>query len=143
MRKTILTLALVWLSALAALAADESTPCDLATVVKAFYCETDDLTFASTSIDTICPGSVFEDPDPGDISVECTSSADATTYSIHCEGSEEILDGCTINFVYDAAGIREGETYMVSGTTTISYVGDCPVVLDSCQRLLRQLHHGR
>lgn len=99
-----------------------------------YDCETDDLLFATTSIDTICPGTVFEEPDPEDVTIECSGSADATSYTIHCEGSEEVIPGCTANFVHDASGTRNDGSYTSIATTTITFVGDCPLIPDSCQR---------
>ena len=100
-----------------------------------YDCETNALLFSSTNLDTICPGSVFEDPDPGNITTECTSSADATTYTVHCEGSEEAAPGCTANFVYDLTGTRNGDSMTQLGTMTITYTGDCGPVEDACQRI--------
>jgi len=102
--------------------------------VAAYDCETNALLFSSTNLDTICPGSVFEDPNPSSITVECTSSADATTYMVHCEGSTEVLPGCAANFIYDATGTRDDNSYTSTATTIISYTGDCPLIPDSCQR---------
>lgn len=100
-----------------------------------YDCATEDLIFSTTSLDTICPGSVWEEPDPEDVTIECTGSADATSYTQHCEGSEEIVPGCLANFVSDGSGTRNGETYTSVTTTTISFTGDCPLIPDSCQRI--------
>lgn len=99
-----------------------------------YDCETEELEFTSTHLDTICPGSVFEDPDPDSGTIECTSSADSDSYTIHCEGSEEVVPGCTANFIYDATSTRTGDSYASVGTTTITYTGDCPLIPDFCQR---------
>jgi hypothetical protein len=103
--------------------------------LASYDCETDDLLFATTSFDTICPGNVFEEPDPEDIPIECTGSADGSSYSLHCEGSEVIQPGCSANFVYDATGTRNGESYTSVAIVNISFTGDCPLIPDSCQRI--------
>lgn len=99
-----------------------------------YDCETDELLFSSTNLDTICAGSVFPDPEPGEITIECTGSADATSYTGQCEGSFEVIPGCTVNFLYESTATRNGDTYTSTSTITISYVGDCPVIPDTCQR---------
>ncbi len=103
--------------------------------VEIYDCETNELQFTSTNLDTICPGSVFEDPDPDSVNIECTSSANGDSYTSHCEGSEEATPGCTVNFTYDATGTRTGDSYSSISTMTITYTGDCPLIPDSCQRV--------
>jgi hypothetical protein len=103
--------------------------------IEVYDCETNGLLFSSTTLDTICPGSVFEDPDPGEVTIECTGSADANSYTTNCEGSEEVTPGCTMNFVYEISGTRNSNSYTSTGTTTITYTGDCPLIPDSCQRV--------
>jgi hypothetical protein len=102
--------------------------------VAIYDCDTNALLFSSTQLDTICPGFAFTDPDPDSIDFDCTGSANATTYTNHCEGSEEISPTCTMNFVYDVTGTRTGNSYTSVGVSTITYTGDCPFVMDSCQR---------
>jgi hypothetical protein len=102
--------------------------------IAVYECETNTLLFSTTDLDTICPGSVFEDPDPEEMPLECTGSADADSYTTHCEGSLEVMPGCTMNFVYDVTGTRDGDTYTSVATTDITYSGDCPDVPDTCQR---------
>ena len=102
--------------------------------ISIYDCETNALLFSTTNLDTICLGSVFEDPDPGSASIECTGSASATTYSTHCEGSELVEPGCTSNFVYDVSGTRNGNSYTSIATFTTTYTGDCGFFPDSCQR---------
>jgi len=103
--------------------------------VSAYDCETDALIFSSTSIDTTCPGAVFEDPDASGFPLECTGTADADSYEIHCEGSQEVIPGCTANFVHDGNATLDGNSYTSTTTTSITYTGDCSVIPDSCQRL--------
>lgn len=104
--------------------------------IAIYDCDTNALIFSTTSLDTICPGSAFEDPDPGDITIECTSSADANTYTNHCEGSEVVIPGCTATFVFDLTGTRNGDSYTQVGTTMVTYAGAaCGLFPDSCQRM--------
>lgn len=100
-----------------------------------YDCDTNVLFFSSAPLDTICPGSVFEDPDGGDITLECTTSVDATTYTAHCEGFDEVEPGCTANFVYDISGTRNADSFSSTAITTVTYTGDCPLIPDSCQRI--------
>ena len=100
-----------------------------------YDCETDVLIFSSADLDTLCPGSMFEDPDGGDITVDCTGSADAGSFTMHCEGSTEAAPGCTANFVYDATGTRNGDSYTSTATINMTFTGDCPLIPDSCQRI--------
>jgi hypothetical protein len=103
--------------------------------VASYDCDTDELLFSSTEMDTICPGSVFEDPDPGSFTIECTSSADATTYEIQCLGSTEVAPGCTVEFDYDGTGTLNSDTYTAVTYSNITYGAGCPVSLDTCQRV--------
>jgi hypothetical protein len=104
------------------------------TDIAIYDCETNVLVFSTTSRDTTCPGAVFEDPDPGETTFECTSSADANSFVIHCEGSEEVIPGCMANYVYDATTTRNGDSFTSIGTTSFTYTGDCPFIEDSCNR---------
>ncbi len=103
--------------------------------VNAYDCVTNQLIFSSTSLDTVCPGEVFVDPDPSEFTLECTGSADSDSYTLHCEGSQEVSPGCTVNFSYDANGTLDGNTQNSTSTTNISYTGDCPMIPDFCQRV--------
>lgn len=104
------------------------------TEVSVYDCETNFLIFEFSETDTLCPGDNFEDPDEEEFTLNCTSSADATSYTSSCEGETEILPGCTAAFTFDTVGTRTGETYSVISTMNISYVGDCSGLTDSCQR---------
>ncbi len=98
-----------------------------------YDCDTNALIFSSTDLDTICEGSVFEDPDPGSVTVDCTTSVDGTTYIAHCEGSEEVFPGCIVNFVFDTTGTRNGDSF-TSVTTFSTTATGCIDFPDSCQR---------
>ncbi len=102
--------------------------------ITVYDCDTNDVIFQLAELDTVCPGTIFEDPDGGEFDLTCTSAADANSLTMHCEGESEFFPGCTANFVQDTAGTRNGETYTVTSTTAISYVGDCFGIEDSCQR---------
>ena len=102
--------------------------------VEAFDCDTEELLFSSTAIDTVCAGDVFQDPEPGGVQAECEADINATTYTIHCEGSDEVVPGCTVNFTYDATATLDGDTYTSTAISNITYTGDCPVIPDSCMR---------
>jgi hypothetical protein len=101
---------------------------------EVYECETSTLLFSSTEPDTICPGDVFEDPDGGDVTIECTSSVDDTEYTIQCTGSEEIMPGCTMIFTYDGTTTREGDSFTSVATIDITYEG-CTGFPDNCQRI--------
>jgi hypothetical protein len=99
-----------------------------------YDCTTNDVLFATTQLDTICPGAVFEDPNTEGIPIVCTTTADADSYTTHCEGSTEVVPGCTANFVYDVTGTRNGDSYTATSTVNLTYTGDCFGIPDSCQR---------
>ena len=102
--------------------------------IEIFECESNEMIWFSAFRDTTCPGAVFEDPDPGETTVECTSSVDGNSYEIHCEGSEEAIPGCMMNYVYDTTTTRNGDSFTSVGTTSITYTGECPFFEDSCNR---------
>lgn len=104
--------------------------------IASYDCDTNELLFSSTNLDTLCAESVFEDPDPGSVQATCTNSANATSYTIHCEGSEPVpgFPACTANFVYDATGTRSGDGYTAISTSTITYEGECFGIPNSCSR---------
>ena len=104
------------------------------TEITAYDCDTNDILFQFAELDTICPGDLFEDPQDEEFALTCTSSADADSYTNHCEGETEAFPGCTAAFTYDATGTRTDETYTVTATTAISYVGTCMGIQDSCTR---------
>jgi len=99
-----------------------------------YDCDTNELLFSSTVLDTLCPGAVFEDPDPSSIEVTCTNSANSTTYTIHCEGSAPALPECTANFVFDGGGTRTDDTYTAITTVSTTYEGECMGIPDFCVR---------
>lgn len=99
-----------------------------------YDCETNELVFSATNIDTICPGFVLEDPEPGEVTIECTGSADANSFTTHCEGTLMVIPGCFMNYVYDSTGTRNNNSFTQVGTSTITYTGDCPFIPDTCQR---------
>ena len=76
----------------------------------------------STSDDTLCAGGVLVDP--GQDGFTCTGSATATTYTMTCSGSLEVLPDCTANLTFVVHGTRTGDSYdsvttfesIVSGT---------------------------
>jgi len=103
--------------------------------VVGYDCDSEMVIFSSTSLDSICEGSMFVDPDPSSFPIECTGSADADSYTLHCEGSQEVIPGCTANFVYDSDATRDGDSYSSVTITSITYTGDCSVIPDSCQRI--------
>lgn len=102
--------------------------------ISVYDCDSNFLLFQFSELDTLCPGGTFGDPDQEEFALTCTSSADATTLTSHCEGETEVMPGCTATFTYDSAGTRTGEAYTVTSTMDIAYVGDCPDLTDSCQR---------
>ena len=100
----------------------------------AYDCETNDVLSTSTFQDTLCTGSVIQNPD-SEFEITCTGSADATTVTYHCEGSTEIITGCIAEFTYDTSTTRTGDTFVSTTTSAIHYVGDaCLGIPDSCTR---------
>ncbi len=102
--------------------------------VNIYDCDTNDLLFTTTQLDTLCPGAVFEDPDGGGTTLNCTTTADGSSYTTHCEGSSEVFPGCTSSFVYDVTGTLSGDSYSATSVTNISFTGDCQDLPDQCQR---------
>lgn len=102
--------------------------------VATYDCDTNDLLFSTTVYDTICPGWAFADPDQEEIDLTCTGSADANSYSQHCEGSSTPFPGCEMSFVFDGTGSRTGDTYTAITTTSSTFVGACFSIPDSCSR---------
>jgi hypothetical protein len=102
--------------------------------VELYDCETDQLLFSFAALDTICAGDPIEEPELEGGTMECTGSADATTFTLQCEGSEEVEPGCIASYVHDQLTIRTGDEYTSVATLTVSYSGDCGGVPDSCQR---------
>ena len=102
--------------------------------IAVYDCDTNDLIFQSAELDTLCPGDLFEAPEDEEFTLTCSTSADANSFSDHCEGESEAFPGCTATFTYDATGTRTGETYTATTTTTISYVGVCLGLEGSCMR---------
>lgn len=82
--------------------------------------------------DTLCADTVIPDPQNQEVPLSCTSSADATSFSTHCEGSGEIFAGCTASIVYDLAGTRTGDSYHSVATISITYSGSCFGTPDYC-----------
>lgn len=102
--------------------------------ITTYDCITEVIQFSTTELDTVCPGSFFEDPDGGgEFVLECTSSADADSYTSHCEGTN-VLGDCTAQFMFDTTGTITGDSYTATQTVTITYVGDCFGIPNSCER---------
>jgi len=100
----------------------------------AYDCETEEVLSTWTFQDTLCTGSVIQDPDAG-FEITCTGTADGTTVTNHCEGSGEIIPGCTAEFTFDTSTTRTGDTFVSTTTSTINYVGEaCLGIPDSCIR---------
>ncbi|HPF35185.1 MAG TPA: hypothetical protein P5571_07950 [Candidatus Krumholzibacteria bacterium] len=103
--------------------------------IASYDCDTDVLLFESTEYDSICPGWAFSDPVDEEVEITCTGSANADGYEQHCSGSSEPLPGCTIDFAFDAAGTRTGDTYTAITTITTTATGSCMGFQGSCQRI--------
>jgi len=99
-----------------------------------YDCTTEEVIFAGTEVDTICPNSPIEDP-ASEFALVCTGSADAETMTFECVGSGEVMPGCTAEYTFTGTATRSGDTYEGVSTTTISYVGECSGVPDQCMRL--------
>lgn len=99
-----------------------------------YDCTTNAFLFSATELDTLCPGSFFEDPDDGgEFSLVCSSSADGDSYESHCEGSS-VFGDCTAQYVFDITSTITGASYTATQTVTISYTGNCFGLTDSCER---------
>jgi hypothetical protein len=100
----------------------------------AYDCETDEVLYAGTFQDTLCTGSVIQNPG-SEFEITCTGSADGATVINHCEGSGEILPGCIAEFTYDTSTTRTGDTFVSTTTSVMNYVGDgCFGIPGSCTR---------
>lgn len=102
--------------------------------VSSYDCDTNILLFSSTAYDTICSGWAFAGPEEEEVEFTCTGSADAGSYTQHCEGTMSPIPGCSMTLVFDATGTRTGETYTAVSTVSSTYVGDCMGIPDSCIR---------
>lgn len=99
-----------------------------------YDCTTNAILFSTTDLDTVCPGSVFEDPDGGgEFTLECTSTVEADSYDSHCEGSS-VFGDCTAQYVFDVTSTITGDSYTSTQTVSITYTGDCFGIPDSCER---------
>jgi hypothetical protein len=98
-----------------------------------YDCTTSAILFSTTELDTLCPGSVFEDPDDSEFELICTSSADEGSFESHCEGTSAFGD-CTAQFVFDIVATISGDAYSATQTVSITYTGDCFGIPDSCER---------
>lgn len=99
-----------------------------------YDCDTNQLVFSAADRDTLCPGAVFEDPGDDEVTWECTSSADGDSYTSHCEGSTEMIPGCTATFTVDMTGTRTGDSYTATSIVATTYSGACFDLEDTCQR---------
>jgi hypothetical protein len=96
-------------------------------------CETSAVLFQDTLLDTICPGSLVEDPE-SEYDIVCNGSAEGNTIIYTCEGSGEVLAGCTANYASESTTTLAGDGYESTGTVTITYVGACFSIPSSCTR---------
>lgn len=70
--------------------------------------------------DTLCAGAEAYDAGPN---FSCTGSADATTISIKCSGTEQFMPDCVAVYHYDIDGTRVGNTAFLVSTVTVTYEG--------------------
>ncbi len=99
-----------------------------------FDCDTNDLLFNGAQTDTLCPGATLPGPPPGEMTLDCTTSADGDSYQVHCTASVEVVPGCVVSFVYDTTATRTGDTYSATSTSSMTYVGDCFGMANTCER---------
>lgn len=82
------------------------------------------LDFVETGNDTLCAGAILGDSGEGPVSdVICDGSADATTVSLNCSGSTEVLPDCMADFSSTTTGTRTGETYKAVAQYQLSFSG--------------------
>lgn len=76
-----------------------------------------------TGTDTLCAGAEAYDGGPN---FSCTGSANATTISIKCSGTQEVLPGCVGVYHYEIDGTRTGDTAFLVSTASVTYEGTVP-----------------
>lgn len=103
-------------------------------VDNTYDCDTNALLFNDAQQDTLCPGATLPGPAPGEMTLDCTTSADGDSYLVHCTSSLEVVPGCTVSFVYDTSATRTGDSYTAVSTSSTTYVGACFGMADTCER---------
>ncbi len=101
------------------------------TVATEYECGSEDPVQTFSYQDTICTGSVVQDPE-SDYEITCTNTIDENTITIHCEATME-FDSCIMQFTIDATTVREGETIQSTSTMVTHFEGeDCLDIPDQC-----------
>lgn len=99
-----------------------------------YDCGTNALLFSGAQQDTLCPGTTLPGPPPGEMTLDCTTTADGDSYEVHCTANLELAPGCTVAFAYDTTVTRTGDTYTSVSTSSTTYTGECFGLADTCER---------
>lgn len=99
-----------------------------------YDCITDEFLFSDAPTDTLCPGAVLPGPAPGEMTLDCTTTADAGSYHVHCVANVEVVPGCVVSFTYDSSSTRTGDTFTAISTSSMTYTGECFGMADTCER---------
>lgn len=100
-------------------------------VVDTFYTCIGAFQSTSTTLDTLCAGTKFEQ----DTTFTCTGSITADTFQQSCSGSGELFPNCTYTFLLESNGTRSGDTFNSVSTFSTSYSGTgkgCDLFPDNC-----------
>jgi len=88
-------------------------------------CETQQVLFTLSSRDTLCPNEDVIEGD--DFEYECTGTITETSFQLVCTATYEEPAGCTVDSDVSIEGTRTGNTFISSGTFSITYTGEtCP-----------------
>ncbi len=99
-----------------------------------YDCETEELLGSEAYTDTICAGSSIDFENPG-FELTCNGTADASTVSVTCTGSFEIIPDCVMEFSSVFTATRDGDTFTSVHTVSTSYVGEgCLFLPNDCTR---------
>ncbi len=78
----------------------------------------------SASTDTICGGKDYSPGGSyGSITITCTGTADATSFSMTCTGSGPVFTDCDVNYSIVTHGTLSGSTVHTVSVINITYTG--------------------
>jgi hypothetical protein len=101
------------------------------------------LTGVEVSVDTLCSGAVFFDPNAITGTVDCTGSFTATAINLTCTGVDTILTGCVATFTYEIHGTLSGNDAFLVTTITTTFDGpapECAFFTDDCTQVNSHAH---
>ncbi len=105
------------------------------TTLDSMYSCAGALQSVSTGSDTLCGG---KDYGSGGMNMQCTGTADATSFTETCTGSEEIFPDCFANYTLVSHGTRTAEGYHIVATIQATYSGTgtgCDLFPPSCSQM--------